>query len=211
MTKIDISLLLSDFWKTQFLPNKNTAELQTNSQVNPLFFYYTAIFFSALFFLVIKTLRNKHFFTNKTLSSFFRVQITIFLIILIFSQTISHINYCKTELMQFYNKDIQQKISNNFEKSYAFAQHCKSHLQGKHICQPITGANLNPQKNLLTYLAVQYYLYPINIVTYRVNTNFDCMIIFLNNNPESHIPPSFTERHLFDSRSLIAIKEKTAL
>ena len=199
--RTDVFLILSDFWQTQFVPNKNTAVLQTNSQINLLLIYYIAISFLFLILCVVAKVKNK------SLLNRFKIQMVIFTGIFIFSQSVSHINYFKTQVRKFGNRNIQQKIANNFNESYAFAQYCKNHLQGRHACQPITDIDMNPQQNLLTYLAVRYYLYPLNIVTHRSKIDFDCLIIFLKSDPQSHIPPLFTAKPSFDAESLIAIKK----
>lgn len=203
ITRTDILLLLSDFYKTPFLPDKNTVVLKLSSKTNPLIIYYIAIAISTCFFFIIKKL----FHIKKSFFIQIRTLILIFITVLICFQTANHIIYFRQLLNIFANKSIQQKISNNFEKSYAFAQYCKSHLQGSHHCKPITDINLKAQKNMLTYLAVRYYLYPLDIVTHNTYPDFDCAIIFVKNNPESHIPDSFTARPSFDAKSLIAIKE----
>ena len=202
--KTDIFLVLNDFWRMQLIPNKNTCEFQNVSQLNYLLVYYSALFL--LILPVLKQALDRYFLGKQLQPNDLKIQVMILLTILIASQTISHGNYFKTEANKFFNKSVQQKISNNFEKSYAFAQYCKNHLQGKHVCQPITDTDLNPRGNLLTYLAVRYYLYPLDIVTYKAHKDFDCKIFFLKNEPKRYVPEDFTILSSFDAKSFIAIK-----
>ena len=203
-TSKDIYLILSDFYQTQFLPNKNTFTVQTNSNVNFLYVYYIAILIS--FFLLIFALKAQCKL-RAALQHHLKIQMMMIVSILLVSQTINHLNYFKTEIKKFYGKSIEQKVSYNVKNSYAFAQYCKGYIRGKHRCQALTDSDLRPQKNLFTYLAIRYYLYPIDIVTKGDGTDFDCMIIFLKDDPASVVPPSFAVKPPFDSKSLIAIKK----
>jgi len=207
ITRTDIFLCTRDFWQTRLEPNKNTIEVQTGSGINTLAVYYWALLFSAVGTFLIKAASRKSIFIWEFFLHRFKIQTMLILTALVVSQTTGHVQYFRDEIGKYYHKSIQQKIGYNFDKSYAFAQYCKRNLPGKHFCQPITGMDLDPQKNLLTYLAVRYYLYPLDIVTNPDYSQADCKIIFLDNNPKAHVSPPFRECPAFDAQSLIAIKE----
>lgn len=206
ITGTPIILFLTDLWQTQILPNKNTLELQTKSGLNPSLIAYIGIVLSFLLLSVLKITVPQRLF-NKPFAAHGQIQILLFLILIVFSQTISHIRYFQGQIQKFSNKSLSEKISNNFEKSYAFAQYCKRHLPGKHACRVETEIDRNPQGNLLTYLAIRYYLYPLNIVTPSAPSDVDCLIIVLKKDPLSFVPAGFQPCPLFDPKSLIAVKK----
>jgi len=93
-----------------------------------------------------------------------------------------------------------------FKNAYNFAQYCRQHLPGKHWGKVITDKKLQETQAMLTYAAVRYYLYPIDVSVDR-NHPKDCLVIFLKKNPLSVIPKGFKMMDSFDKMSLIAIKE----
>lgn len=199
--------LLGDFWNTSFIPDKNTAVLESASGINFLYLYYLSFLIVITIGVVLTLMRIKPFIGWGRFVRYLQTQTLIVLTILIIAQTISHTRYFLSDLDKFFNKSMQQKLSYNFAKSYAFAQYCKMHLPGKHYCGIRTDIDIQPQMNLITYLAVRYYVYPLDVLTPGDETEKDCMIVFLKENPGDNIPAQFSVKPAFDTRSLIAIRK----
>ena len=149
-------------------------------------------------------------FSRQRLRSHAVIQTVLVLGALLFSQTVSQVRYFAEELSKFSGKSLDEKMAYNFAKSYGFARYCRELLPGRHHCGVISDIDKQPQKNLITYLAVRYYVYPLDIVTPTDPADQDCQIVFLKQDPREAVPPGYAIKPPFDSRSLIAVREGSA-
>lgn len=76
-----------------------------------------------------------------------------------------------------------------------------------HRCNVQTDIDLSPGKYYLTYLAVRYYAYPLDIIARAEDPQNDCTIVFLKDHPYDDIPANFEVAAPYDNRSLIAFKK----
>lgn len=199
--------LISDIIGTTFAPDKNSGALETVSGVNFLLPYYLTLMFALLGVTAVTVSAKISTFTLPRLRSQLVIQALAVTGALLVSQSISHGHYFADELGKFFGKSMTEKMAHNFAKSYGFARYCREHLPGRHRCGVISDIDKQPQQNLITYLAVRYFVYPLDIVTPTDPADQECQIVFLKQDPREAVPPGYVIRPPFDGRSLIAVRE----
>ncbi|MCA9394801.1 MAG: hypothetical protein KC900_11385 [Candidatus Omnitrophica bacterium] len=203
-------VLISDIFGTVFAPDKNSGALETISGANFLLPYYFMLLFALLGVAGVTLSGKVSAFNRQRLRSHMVIQTVLVLCVLLLSQTLSQARYFAEELTKFTGKSLDEKMAYNFAKSYGFARYCREHLPGRHYCGVISDIDKQPQKNLITYLAVRYYVYPLDIVTPTDPSEQECQIVFLKQHPREAVPPGYVIKPPFDSRSLIAVREDSA-
>ncbi|MCA9402227.1 MAG: hypothetical protein KC897_00470 [Candidatus Omnitrophica bacterium] len=203
-------VLISDIFGTVFTPDKNSGAMETISGANFLLPYYLMLLYALLGTAGITLSGKIPAFSRQRLRSHAVIQTVLVLGALLFSQTVSQVRYFAEELSKFSGKSLDEKMAYNFAKSYGFARYCRELLPGRHHCGVISDIDKQPQKNLITYLAVRYYVYPLDIVTPTDPADQDCQIVFLKQDPREAVPPGYAIKPPFDSRSLIAVREGSA-
>lgn len=202
----EIGLIIRDLWDLRIEPDKNSIKLLSHAQISPLIVQYLGLLFSFIIVLILQQVRPD-MQRQRSLGLSFRPQVFLFLTFFIASQSISHIRYSISQVRTYHNKTTAEKISHNYQKSYEFAEYCKRYLPGKHACRLVTDLDTSPQGNLITYLAIRYYLYPLDIVTQHADGAEDCVVVVLKDNPAMHVPSSYSAQPAYDAKSLIAIKD----
>jgi hypothetical protein len=124
--------------------------------------------------------------------------------LLIGLQTLSHSFAFSQEYRLFVPKTTEERINLFFDNSYRFAQYCHLHLPGKHWGQVVTDLDITKPQEMITFFAVAYYLYPIDIRIDRHHPK-DCLVIFSKKDPLVGIPDNYQVAGNFDEHSLLAI------
>ncbi len=184
------------------VPDKNFFQVKNILGLNALFYVYLTLTIAGGLACLFKSLSQK-----KTRPGTWNSQILYnvgfaFVVLISGLQILAH-----TEQYKLYgHKSLEEKIAIRFKNSYQFARYCQRNFPGKHWGIPVTDLDTAQNEGMLTFAAVAYYLYPIDIRVDQDHTK-DCLIIFAKDDPLSQVTDGYVAMPPFDKNSLIAIKQ----
>ena len=170
---------------------------------------YSTIFFSVL---GVYWLYRLPFFRPRLLKDIYAsVVTTVFLLIVgcqVSSVCRSSTNVLRREAIS--NQANHSKMSDLFGWTYVYAHQVRALLPGPHSGRLITDFQIESNENnhMSVYRDLCFFLYPIDIRGVRGGET-DCLIIFEKEGAEEFVPPGYRVIQKFDSRNIVAVKEKS--
>lgn len=184
------------------VPDKNVFQVKNILGLNALFYVYLAFILAAGLAYLLKSPGSSK---DRPMSRDFQ---PLYSVGLIFALLISGLQIlAHSEQYKLYRqKSLEEKIAIRFKNSYQFARYCQRNFPGKHWGIPITDMDTTQSHGMLTFAAIAYYLYPIDI---RIDKGHpkDCLIIFAKDDPLTQVADGYVAMPPFDKKSLIAIKQ----
>lgn len=196
---------LGTFAQQFYLPQKNGIFVGTFLGHNVLLYFYGLFGLLTLAALVVLFWERGRIERERLKALILVAAVITFLSLGIF-QGVHHVKTFAGEFKKFHGTTQEQRIASYFKNSYAYARYCQKHVPGKHWGRVVTGTNIKEAEAMLTFFAVAYYLYPIDI---RIDVQHppDCLVIFLKKNPLESVPADYRAFEPYDERSLIAIRK----
>lgn len=129
-------------------------------------------------------------------------------------QSFGQWSYFLDEYSAVANKSMEEKFLSTYGPAYQFVKLCKEHVSVKNNGYLLTDIKTPTAPALFNKFLISYFLYPSINIRFSLDKPFNAdlklgeyLVVYKKNNPLESIPKNFRIISVFDSSSLLAIKE----